>query len=52
MFIVYSYVQSRWEVYETLGQNEGPCVCGRSEKKGQRAKESGGTESGGTLRTL
>ena len=35
-------------------QNVAPCVCNRSELKGgeQKARESGGTESGGTLRTL
>ena len=33
-------------------QNEAPCDCDLSKQKGQKARESGGTESGGTLRTL
>ena len=33
-------------------QNQAPCVCDRSEQNGQKASESGGTESGSTLRTL
>ena len=31
---------------------EALCVCERSEQKGQKARESGETISGGTLRTL
>ena len=33
-------------------QNKAPRVCGRSEEKGQKARETGGTESGGNLRPL
>ena len=33
-------------------QNEAPCVCDRSEQRGQKAEESEGTGSGGTFRNL
>ena len=33
-------------------QSEAPGVCDRSEQKGQNARESEGTETGGALRTL
>ena len=33
-------------------QNEAPCFCDCSEQKEQRAREFGGTESGGNLRPL
>ena len=32
--------------------NEAPCVCDRSELKGQKVRKYVGTESGGTLRTF
>ena len=32
--------------------NKAPCFCDCSEQKEQRARESGGTESGGNLRPL
>ena len=33
-------------------QSEAPCVCDRSEQKGQKTWESTGPESGGALRAL